>query len=52
MQDLDTMRILEKIINMHNNISISINTLEKTIPISEKVCCDQDSENCAVCSYE
>lgn len=41
MQDLDTTKITTQVIKMHNNLWISINVLEKTIPISQKVCRDQ-----------
>jgi hypothetical protein len=38
MEDLDTSEIVWKILRMNNSLSISINTLEDTIPISKKVC--------------
>lgn len=41
MQDLDTSKITTQIIKMHADIWISINTLNKAIPISQKVCRDQ-----------
>lgn len=40
-QDLDTKRITSKLIKMHSDLWTSINTLEKTIKISQKVCNDQ-----------
>ena len=49
-QDLDNTKILLKIIEIHNTLWISINLLEKTIPISQKVCNDQ-AEGKWKCEY-
>jgi hypothetical protein len=38
MEDLQTSEIVWKILRMNNSVSVSINTLNKTIPLSEKVC--------------
>ena len=38
MEDLDSSKIVWKIIKMNNSIWVSINTLERTIPLSKKVC--------------
>ncbi len=43
MQDTNTEALQARIINMHSNLTKTINTLEQIIPISEKVCNDQDS---------
>ena len=42
-QDTNTQKLQAKLISMHANIVSAINTLEKIIPISEKVCNDQDA---------
>jgi hypothetical protein len=39
--DINTEKLRAKIIKTHNSLNNSINTLEKTIPISQKVCNDQ-----------
>jgi len=38
MQDLDTSEIVGKILDMNHSVSVSINTLDKAIPLSKKVC--------------
>jgi len=39
--DISTKNLRAKIIEAHKNVDISINTLEETKPISEKICKDQ-----------
>ena len=46
----DNKNIEQKIINIHTNISAANNILNKTVPLSTKVCNDQDSGNWK-CSY-
>ena len=43
LQDNATTQFQGKLIKMHWNITSTINILEKIIPISEKVCNDQDN---------
>ena len=38
MQDLDTSEIVGKILDMNHSVSVSINTLDKAIPLSKKAC--------------
>lgn len=51
MQDTNTTKIVWKIISIHNSLWLSINELEKTISISEKVCCDQNKDKCDICKF-
>ncbi|MCD5380350.1 hypothetical protein LR004_00325 [Candidatus Gracilibacteria bacterium] len=49
-QDTNSDKLQSRIIHMHISLSQAINTLDKTIPFSEKVCNDQDKGN-GKCSY-
>lgn len=40
-QDLNNTKLLWKIIDIHSSLWVNINLLEKTIPVSQKVCNDQ-----------
>lgn len=51
MQDLDTSKITTQIIKMHADLWLSINTLEKAVPVSQKVCRDQWSNISVKCEF-
>jgi hypothetical protein len=41
--DINTDKIRARIINMHNNLNASIEILDNTIKVSQKVCNSQDA---------
>lgn len=49
-QDLNSEKLQARILQMHIDLSQAINILDKTIPLSEKVCNDQDRWN-GKCRY-
>ena len=50
-QNVNSWKLQARIIQMHINLSQTINKLDETIPKSEKVCKDQDTANPAKCIF-